>query len=165
MKITLYGLMTTALSGNVEYSFILTNEDTFIWTVEDSFIWTDKERFTCNLENAFICTDEDSFIPWVQLSRILSPVWSEDGNLSLRNFLKIEKIHFNEMINQAQLECHNINYQILCFVVQCEFQRRGGEDNIVIMYYRRNLSFVFWEFSTASVFKIHCFSNVVTLVF
>lgn len=69
------------------------------------------------------------------------------------------------MINQAQLECHNINYKILCCVVQCEFQRRRGEDNIAMMYYRRKRSFIFWEISTASVFKIHNFLNVVTLVF
>jgi len=29
MKINLYGLMTTTLSGNVEYSVILTHEETF----------------------------------------------------------------------------------------------------------------------------------------
>jgi len=50
----------------------------------------------------------------------------------------IERIHFNEMIKQVQLECHNINYQILCFVVQCEFHKPTGENDIVIMYYRRN---------------------------
>jgi len=126
--------MTTALSLNVEYSVMLT----FIWAVGDSFIWSDKERFTCKEENAFICTDDDSSISWVELSRIPSPFRSEEGDLSFRNVLMIEKIHFNEMIKEVQLECHNINYQILCFVVQCEFQKRRGEKNIVMMYYRRN---------------------------
>lgn len=141
---------------------ILTDEDNFIWTEEDSFIWTDKERFTCNEENAFICTDEDSFIPWVQLSRILSAIWSEDGDLSLRNVLKIER--FISMKWKTKLSWNVINYQILCFVVPCEFQRRGGKDNIVMMYYTQNLPFMFWELSKASVFKINLFSNDVTLV-